>query len=167
MRTKHILIALLTFGILSASAGVWGTSRVSATQPQREYASFGMVGLTDGQTIRLNVVNAAASDPRLPPNPCLVQLNFVDGAGNSIAELSEMLTPGQSTLLDVDGDDLIGRVGNRGQVRAFVRVISDSRGNRLPPNPCVATLEVFESATGKTAFVYPGTMLQQSLSNGQ
>jgi hypothetical protein len=165
MRTRKILIALLTFGVLAASAGIWGTSRVSATQPQREYASFGMVGVTGGQTIRLNVVNAEANDPRLPPNPCIVQLNFVDGSGNTIAESTETLTPGQATILDVDGSDLIGRVGNRAEVRAFVQVVAESRVNRLPPNPCVSTLEVFETATGNTALLYPGTMLQQSLSD--
>ena len=59
-----------------------------------------MVGLTGGQTIRLNVVHAAVADRRLPPNPCVVQLNFVDGAGNIISQSTETLRPGQATLLD-------------------------------------------------------------------
>jgi hypothetical protein len=162
MKIKNTLLALSIAGALFASLAVWGAGRASATQTQMEYTSFGMVGLTRGQTIRLNVVHAAVSD-RLPPGPCIVRLNFVDGLGNLLAESTETLTPGQATSLDVSGDGIIGRASNRAEVRAFVRVIDDSRGNRLPPNPCVSTLEVFESDTGKTVLLHPGTMLGQTL----
>jgi hypothetical protein len=162
MKRKSIIFALFIGGILLLGATIRGRGQDATTQTRSEYTSFGMVGLSHGQTIRLNVVHAAVAENRLPPNPCLVELNFVDDAGNTIAQSTEVLRPGQATLLDVNGDDLLGR-NLRSEVRAFIRVITDGRENQLPPNPCIPTLAVFENATGKTTLIHPGTVLKQQI----
>jgi hypothetical protein len=163
--TKAKLFLAAACALMLLTVALWGTNRVSAIQPQVEYTSFGMVGVARGQTLRLNVVNALVPDRRLPPNPCKVLLTLADGAGTVLAESTETLPAGQAAALDLNGDALPGRLGNRAQVRAFIRVLDETRGNRLPPGPCVATLEVFDNSTGKTEFLHPGALYQQDLSS--
>lgn len=164
--TKTRAFFVAAFGLMILAAALWEAGQVRAIQSKTEYVSFGMVGVARGQTLRLNVVNAVVSDPRLPPNPCNVVLTLVDGTGTFLAESSETLFPGQAAALNLDGDLLLtGRGGIRAQVRAYIKVTDESRGNKLPPGPCLGTLEVFDNGTGKTTFLHPGTMLQQSLSS--
>lgn len=125
---------------------------------------FGMVGITRGQTARLNVVNVGdvpqglcRSSDDVPPGPCRTQVDlvFFDNAGRQLSRTTETLAPGHSAFLDLNGDTL-ERQGNRAEIRAAVLV--------PPPDPdrnsravLVATLEVFNNETGRTLFIVPAT----------
>ncbi|HMG32621.1 MAG TPA: hypothetical protein VKM94_01685 [Blastocatellia bacterium] len=129
--------------------------------------TFGMLGITTGQTARLNVVNALPVDPPSIPvgPPIRVTLMFVDGNGNPFniagAPLQTIVTlgPGQSGSLDLNSDAIPNgppTVPNgppiRVQIRALVAECEGcSRGFVVP------TLEVFDNATGKSTLVIPDT----------
>jgi hypothetical protein len=125
---------------------------------------FGMIGLTQGQTIRLNVVNLTP-ERQLPPGPCRVVLSFLDAGGQPFTDSngqviqSEVeLKAGESAFLDLNGDGFVGPSTNGGperlQLRPIARVLQEPRGN-LPPGPCFPTMEVFDNATGRTSLFAP------------
>src|SRR5262245_10194459 len=129
--------------------------------------TFGMVGITAGQTARLNVVNALPQPPPNLPNPPpnRVTLMFVDSSGNPVniggapLQTTVTLSPGQSAFLDLNGDaypspppNLPNPPPQRVEIRALV---SDCEG--CGSGLVVPTLEVFDNATGRTTLVMPDT----------
>jgi hypothetical protein len=131
--------------------------------------TVGMIGITRGQTVRLNVVNlAVAVDGQTPPDPCRVVLTFRDGngrpftdqKGNVVRRAVELQT-GESAFLDLNGDLFAGPSTNadttgsvRLQLRPFVRVLQQpppDPDHQFPPDPCRATMEVFDNASGRTS----------------
>ena len=168
MNRSHILtkagIALMLATLLTTGA-IWEVRRVRATSPpEPDRQLFGMVGLTRGQTLRLNVVNLGD-----PPEPdrngsCRAVLSFrnaqgevvTNGDGQPIRQTFE-LRAGTSAFLDLNGDQF-GVAGDttgpaRVQLRPFVRVLSNppDPDRQSPPDPCRATMEVFDNATGRTS----------------
>ncbi|HKQ74789.1 MAG TPA: hypothetical protein VJ810_13940 [Blastocatellia bacterium] len=130
--------------------------------------SFGMLGITAGQTARLNVVNAIPVGP-----PQRVTLMFADAngrpfinAGGQLSSSSVILGPGQSAYLDLNGDAIpIGPPNIPGgppsipvgppirvQFRALIPNCDGCNHGLLVP-----TLEVFDNASGKTTLVMPDT----------
>ena len=116
---------------------------------------FGQLGLVAGQTIRLNAANVL--DPGttlLPPDPCRVTLVFFGADGNILAHSTQVLQPGAATFLDFSLPVTINSV--RTEIRADVTVESLATSTTtlgislFPPDPCRATLEVFDSDTGRT-----------------
>jgi hypothetical protein len=115
---------------------------------------FGMVGIADGQSARINAVSVGNPDlignpdlfrgHGLPPGPCRVEFVFLDDAGRPIASSTETLAPGQSASLDLPALRTTGRA----QIRATVLV---------QPGPCrsavVTTMEVIDGATGRTTLL--------------
>ena len=61
--------------------------------PDPERLNFGIVGMTRGQTARLNLVYVPGLGD-LPPGPCRVQLMFFDSDGHRIAASAVDLAPG-------------------------------------------------------------------------
>jgi hypothetical protein len=133
-----------------------------------------MVGITRGQTLRLNVVNLQPpSDPdrQVPPDPCHVVLSFRNAQGQpfrntdgQIIRRTVELPAGESAFLDLNGDMFGAPSTNvdtaplRVQLRPFVRVLTSppEPDRQLPPDPCRATAEVFNNTTLQTSFVMPG-----------
>lgn len=154
MKTMKRMSKLLAVALLLAGLVAWGSARVGArpTCPGcTEVALFGMVGLTDSQTARLNVVNTATAEP-----PVIVAINFINSNGQTILnsdgqpyESTLTLAPGQSGFLDLN-TSATGRLQFRAKV--VTQVPANLRG-RDRPDPILPTLEVFDSATGKTCFV--------------
>ena len=86
MNTRNIFTKLsiaIALVALAATGAVWQIRSVHAIPPPDPDRSFGMVGLTHGQTMRLNVVNLSPPDPnrQLPPDPCRVLLSFRNAVG--------------------------------------------------------------------------------------
>ncbi len=130
-----------------------------------------MVGLTRGQTLRVNVVNLGnppEPDSQFPPDPCRAVLSFRNAQGQpfrngdgQIIRRTVDLQPGESAFLDLNGDQLggIGTTGpGRVELRPFVRVLTDppEPDRQTPPDPCFATGEIFDNATLRTSFVLAG-----------
>jgi hypothetical protein len=119
--------------------------------PPMNKTNFGMIGITRGQTLRLNVV-------AYPPDPCSAQLGFQDGNGNPVGASSTVaLPPGESAFLDINGNTLASDVGQRVQLRPTVVPTLVVSSTAVPEtNQCVASAEVIESLLGITTVLVPG-----------
>ncbi|MFL6211253.1 MAG: hypothetical protein ACJ74W_20555 [Pyrinomonadaceae bacterium] len=170
MRTLKRLaqVSALVALVISVGAGaLWEVRRVRAAAPPEPDRTFGMVGITHGQTLRLNVVNLVnPSGGQLPPDPCRVVLSFRDAAGQPFRNSDGQpirrtveLQAGQSAFLDLNADMFGGPPTNdavssaRLQLRPFVRVLQNppEPDRQAPPDPCRASMEVFDNASGRTS----------------
>ena len=166
-RRTVVALALVALAVLAA-LGVFRGERLAHAQDVQpsmiDRISFGMVGITQGQTARINVANVlTANDPNYPPGPTRVVLIFLnsDGQlfrnrdGNPIRRVA-MLERGQSTFLELNFDEFPPGP-TRIQLRAVVTALPPGPSdNALPPGPIVPTVEVLTNATGRTAFVLSG-----------
>ena len=164
-----VVAMLLLFSVVAFSNRVRALPKCPSCR--NLHFSFGMLGITSGQTARLSVVNAIPvgppSLPSSPPQtPVRVDLMFVDVAGNPIVTIggqllhtTVLLSPGQSAFLDLNGDAI--PVGppilpsgppNRVLIRAVV-----PNCERCNQGFVIPTLEVFENTSGKTTLLMPDT----------
>jgi len=182
MNTRYIFTKLsiaIAIVALLATAAIWEVRHVKANAPNDPDRTVGMVGITQGQTMRVNVVNVCQppgppidqippgpcranppGDPEAPPGPCRVQLSFrdangqpfTDSNGQVIRQMFE-LQGGQSAFLDLNGDVFAGGVStNGGPSRLQLRpVVGVLSAPLYPPGPCRATMEVFDNASGRTS----------------
>lgn len=164
MRVLNSVTAALAVAALGGSVINLSTRNASAAPRaarQAEAPGFGLVTVAPGQNLRLNVVNTATADPQLPPDPCRVQVVFVDARGDEIGDTQFAdLEAGESLSTEAFGN---GRRQTFARLRPVVRV-GAGRRRQLPPNPCVPTLEVFDVASGKTTLLLDGAGRTQSLS---
>jgi hypothetical protein len=103
---------------------------------------FPLQGVAWGQVLRLNVV-------AYPPDPvCIAQLSFVDRMGNAAgpAPKTVNLSTGQADFLDVAGTSLVGRFGQRAELRPVVTMVPGAAA----PSSCAATAEVYDQFSGRT-----------------
>lgn len=101
---------------------------------------FGMLGVTDLQTVRLNVV-------AYPPSLCIGQLSFVNSNGTQVGNtLNVQLAPGQAASFDLPGSTVVSRLGQRTEVRPVVTA---------PNRGCMASAEVYLNGLGTTIVYYP------------
>jgi len=90
-------------------AGVfWLGHTAHAFDPQPDPPGFGLVGITNGQTMRLGVTCSQDnnSDSDLPPDPCKATLMFHDVTGKVVKSLDVNLNPGQATFLDLEWSEI-------------------------------------------------------------
>jgi hypothetical protein len=165
MRTKRtmMMLAFVATAALAALGTYRGTRRVQAqsdtSPPVSERVSFGMVGITRGETARLSVVNT--SDAVCPCQR--IVLNFRDADGRLVRNRDGRPVrkevapePGQSAFLDLDADDLQLPPGTtRLQFRAVVNVTPPPIGDssETPPpigDRTVPSVEVFSNSNGRT-----------------
>ena len=102
---------------------------------------FAMLGVTELQTVRLNVV-------AFPPVPCVGELSFVNNSGVQVGNLLNVqLAAGQAASLDLPGSTLVTKLGQRAEVRPVVTA---------PNGGCVASAEIYSNAFGfTTAYIPP------------
>jgi hypothetical protein len=142
-------------GVVAVLLGVGALSRqAGAFNPQPDPPGYGMVGIADGQTARLNLVNLRTPDATgLPPGPCRARLQFVDADGNELASRGVAPEAGHATFLDFAARFVpVNTVDAAAPLRAEIRavVLTD---NGIPPGPCRVTLEIFDNATGRSQVV--------------
>jgi hypothetical protein len=159
-------VALVAFGVTR------GSRAQTAEEPPlavSERLSFGMVGVTRGQTARVSVANVVApNDSGWPPGPTRVVLTFLNvegqpfrGRDGSILRRAASLERGQAATLDLSADDLQWPPGpTRVQLRAVVNAQAPpSTDGGAPPTAgdgIAATVEVFNDNTLRTSFVLAG-----------
>lgn len=158
------LTALLTLGLIR------GTRPVNAQQeeppPNHDRISFGMVGITAGQTMRVTVSDILTpNDTGWPPGPTRVVLNFRNANGQLVRNRSGEvirrvvnLERGDSTFLDIDFADQPPPTGDRLQLRAVIAAVPPPNpdSNVIPPpvgDRLAITVEVINNANGRTVFV--------------
>ena len=165
MRNRNTLFKLIAVSILVALPITWAISRsrVSAQNscPERT-THFGLTGIVQDQTIRLNV-DYIPPDPcrgGIPPDPCRVEMEFHDSQGNIITprdsdfgfDVTTTLSPGQSTFLELNGN--LVSTGNRVGVLPCIKVSCGSNNPAVVGN-VIPTVEVLDNSTGRTSYVVP------------
>jgi hypothetical protein len=139
-----------------AGAAVAQTSSAAAVAPA--FRTSGMVGLTAGQTARLNVLNPGTEGPIIAGANCAAQLSFVNAAGVVVKTAPVNVMPGQSVPFDLNRDvDLASVTDLRAQVRATIQApgATPSATAATTATTCrlIPTLEVFNNDTGRTQFI--------------
>jgi len=125
------ILAFLTFGAMQAQAFI---------------IDWRPVGITFGQTARVNLVNT--SDRAI----IIIGGKFFDSDGDTLAEFGrQVIEPGKIMSFDLNADDII-RESNRIQIRVVIE------GPVPHFKSLLLSLEVFNNADGKTTvFVWnPG-----------
>ena len=125
---------------------VLGGKVVKAFNPQPDPPGvWGMFGITPPETARLNVVNIGL--PGVPPGPCNVQFSFYNDSGKLLKQNTIVLNRGQSSFLDITGVE--AGAAFRSQIHPYVLLATNS------PTGCnaVATLELFDTTSGKTSIL--------------
>ena len=162
-KTLLVVSLFMLVGVSSMHKAERASAQITPESLPCPTCRFGMVGITRGQTIRLNVVNSADVPPGpcrtigddVPPGPCRqrVDLLFLDSMGRTLAHSTETLTAGRAAFLDFDGG-MVERQGNRFEIRPLVLT--------PPPDPdrglrsfVIASAEVFNNETGKTVLFVP------------
>ena len=90
--------------------------------------SFGMIGFTSLQTIRLNVVNLVRTPPpiAIAQVPCKVELDFYDAQGTLVKHTTiASLGSGQAASLDLGRAEVLSPVAGRVEVAGVVKVGSN------------------------------------------
>jgi len=134
--------------------------------PTQDRVSFGVVGITAGQTVRISVANTILpNDVNLPPGPTRVVMTFramngqlVRNRSGEVIRRTIDLERGDSAFLDLDYDQLPPSP-IRAQVRAVVTIVPPPGGdnNALQDGVCVPNVEVINNANGRTQFVLSGS----------
>jgi len=164
-----MLAAVAFWMIVAVGAEADAQGTVSPPDPERP-ALFATLGITRGQTARINVTNIGLVTPPDPdsqnpvaalPPPCRVTMAFVDSDGHLLRNNAGqpvirvvILQPGQSASLQINGDAFIARDQLRLNVRPVVFVTAID--STIPP-PCVPVLEIIDNLTARTSLVYGGT----------
>ncbi len=155
-----VLVALSAITSLSISRTTRTVQAQDTAPTDVDHYSFGMVGITQGQTLRVNVANViTANDSHFPPGPTRVAIIVVNSRGQVLRSRDgspvrkvEMLERGESSFLDLNADDIQWPPGPiRLQVRAVVNVVPpDDTNSAIPYDSAVPSVEVFNNANGRT-----------------
>lgn len=105
------------------------------------------IGLTVGQTARLNLVNMNVA------NGITVSCSFIDASGNTVAQSLTTLSLNEITSFDFKRGDAPG--DSPQQLRAEVRVQLDIFTDGVSSDSLHRSLEVFDNSSGATT-VYIG-----------
>jgi hypothetical protein len=133
--------ALVTVLAVAAAGGTWLAVHAKAqNEATVDYLAYGVMGITAGQTVRLNAVSVGVQ------NEVPVELLFFDSQGAVIGRFTERVAPGRTIFLDArfsPGE------GIRQRVRGVVRWGSQAaKGGYVIPS-----LEVIDDATGRSTVV--------------
>jgi hypothetical protein len=115
------------------------------------------VGVTQGQTARINVVNSPDPNTSIAPSPCIVELCFHDVSGNLILDRSgravqktATIDPHHGAFLDLNGN-LVAGAGGRVVIVPCIRNLSLNDGTLAVP-----TVELYNNTTKTTLVLSPG-----------
>lgn len=133
-----------------------------ATAPQEEtgavHLPLATVGITLGQTARINVVNSPDPNSPNPPQPVTVEMCFHDRNNNPIldrfgrpVQKTVTIDPHHGDFLDLNGN-LVASPGSRVGIQPCIRVLSISEGTLAVP-----TLELYNNLLKTTFVLSPGT----------
>ena len=157
--SKQILRIIL---VLLAAAAVVLAQTAPVTLPSSPITlSFGMIGLAGGQTVRLSAVNTVRTPPPIliAQVPCKVELDLFDAQGTMIKQIDiDNLGYGKSAFVEADRASITD-ANNRVEVSGVVKIGStQSFFCSITP-----TLEVYDTATGRTQAILSNTAQSTSL----
>jgi hypothetical protein len=112
----------------------------------------GMVGVADGQTAQLNLLNPGIQAPALGVI-CSATVSFVDSAGSVVKSTTLTVIPGQSQSFSIKSDvDLNLTAGQRREIRATIAIppIPPPTGGASASCKVFPTLEIIDTVSGRT-----------------
>ncbi|HEY2933258.1 MAG TPA: hypothetical protein VGK99_16075 [Acidobacteriota bacterium] len=154
------ILASVAVALLATVWVLWSGRQALAVPPvDPDLIATGLVGVTFGQSVQLNVSNA---DPPEPSRPVSVELMIFDADGVMVAHSTERLIGGRSASLMLNRDTLPGRAGNRVGLRGLMRAQPPDPVTPTDPNhraKLIASFEVVDNATQRTLFALPGSLV--------
>jgi hypothetical protein len=98
----HKIRLVVAAAVAVAAAAFWLTPLGSAFDEVNEKpAPLGVVGMTDGQTLRISVAYVKGFDPQPDPPGCILKVGFADQDGTTIGDPNVAeLRPGVSESFD-------------------------------------------------------------------
>lgn len=145
-RLVVVLITIMSFGLASRATALPLTGD--------NHIDFGMVGITFGQTVRLNTVNVGNTE-------CTVDLVFLDKNSHVLATFTVTVAPNNAAFNDLNRDQIVGYPESRVQVRAVML----RNPNETSPCKLVPTLEVFNNEDGRTTLFFSNPEVNAGLLN--
>jgi hypothetical protein len=120
-------------------------------------ATTGMVGLAEGQTARLNLLNPGVLAPAIGV-VCTAGVAFVDATGAVLKSATLTIAPGKSDGLNLDSQaDLSLAADERKEIRAVITVPAapPTASGATVPAACkvIPTLELYDTLSGRTLVV--------------
>jgi len=110
-----------------------------------------LMGLVPGQTLRVTLFNPPASESETQGEPVSGHVKVFDGSGNLIAQSPEqVIPPGEFRSFDFNRDALPLR-GEPGTNRAQTRIKPFFRFESERLSPVLASIEIVDASTGRTA----------------
>jgi len=162
LSNRTYLQAAVWIGIGLAGAGSgFGQNTIGTGDTLKAYST---VGLNLGETLRLDVVNIGGTNGA-PPDPCNVQMGFVNSAGTVVKTANATVDSGHAaflTLTFAEGAASATSADTKVHVN-YLPVV-----NTIPPGPCrtVSTAEVFDAVFGRThVFLVPAESLGSALAS--
>lgn len=146
------LICVLGLSALALSA---------QTVPVPSVETTAIIGIAEGQTARLNLLNPGVLPPALGV-VCTAAFSYVDASGTVLKTATVSVLPGKSMPVDLHSDsDLSLAVGERREIRTVIAIpivpppTAASGGTAATAAACklIPTLEIFDSLTGRTQAV--------------
>ena len=139
------MVAMLTLAVLTTATGLSsGAGASSGGKQARQTTTFGSLGIVSGQAIRVSAVREPYED--LEVKACTVDLNFFDINGNRQATVTENLSPGKGSFLDLAWTDIAPPPSSaRAEISAVVDVTSDAKDGKAWPVTSQAQLKSFRS----------------------
>ena len=126
-------------------------------EPGPVHLPLASVGITQGQTARINVVNSPDPNSSIPPWPVTVEMCFHDSSGDLVLDRSRRpvqktatIDPHHGDFLDLNGN-LVAVPGARVLIVPCVRILSIGRGSLAVP-----TVEIFNNLIKTTFVLSPG-----------
>lgn len=120
------------------------------------YVTFGMVGIIDGQTARLNALLLPTGGPLVAGGSCQVTFTFLNDQGATIASATMPATQNQAVHFDIPPLPTAAttRTEIRGTVQVAFTVTPGSTAMAAGPSCAVVpTMEIFNPITGQTDLV--------------
>jgi hypothetical protein len=112
-----------------------------------------MIGLAEGQTAQLNLLNPGIVAPATGVI-CSAAVSFVDANGAVLKTKYLSIPPGKSMAFDVSDIELAITYGARREIRALIAMPAATpvatSSAAVPGCKLIPTLEIFDSATGRT-----------------
>jgi hypothetical protein len=162
-RTAVIVLALLICaGTLkpahaNPSSSEFNQFSTSAFDDEGVHRPLAAVGITQGQTARINVVNSPDPQSANPPSAISVEMCFHDSNGDLILDRSRrpvqksaIIDPHHAVSLDLIGG-LVAAPGSRVLIIPCVRILRIADGSIAVP-----TLELYNNLVKTTSILSPG-----------
>jgi hypothetical protein len=143
----------------SAAADLAATAVTRHVHDADSHYPLTVVGLTPGQTARINVTNSPHPQGTEPPGPLEVELMFHDSRGGIIvdrtgraAHATFVIDPHRSASLELNGSS-VAAAGGRVTIQPCVKVVSAAAGSLAMP-----TFEMYNTLLRTTTILTSGAL---------